>query len=465
MKFMLQTLLALVLLAPLPVLGQDGTHIIVDIEGIPAGTAKVVGIYGDRNYLADSAIVDDKGHFELKREEALPEGFYTILLPGMKNISFLMDKDQDFSLKANAANMWESAEVEGCLEAELFFKNMVFQKKQEPELRSLGAVIRSSDPNSDAYKNAKARQKELLDDRQKHLQEIFTEYPDAFFTAFKRSGQNPKFQNFRKPNGDIDTIRQVVDYRNHFWDGFDFEDERLMNTPVPYNKLRRYVKELIPQQRDSLLKVIDPLIEQVLPYDDYFQFFSNWIAIQYENGKTTVMDGEAVYVHIIQKYFTPERAFWDNKENIEKLRKHAWEMEASLMWKKGPDVKAPDLSGKLRSIYEKDAQLIVVFMFSPDCEHCQEQAPEIEAIYQKWKDKGVDFYGIAVNTTDEEWREFMNKQKFSFTNVYDPTNRAIYAKYYVDNTPELYLLDQERTIIAKNLHANQLETMFKRYLK
>jgi peroxiredoxin len=203
----------------------------------------------------------------------------------------------------------------------------------------------------------------------------------------------------------------------------------------------------------------------VLPYKPYFQFFSNWIALQYENGKTTVMDGEAVYVHIIQKYFTPELAFWDTEENLEKLRKHAWEMEASLLWKKGPDVKAPDQYGKMQSIYEKDAQLIVVFMFSPHCEHCQEQAPEIEKLYQKWKDKGVDFYGISVNTTDEEWQAFLKRFRFSFTNVFDPTNKAIYAKYYVDNTPELYLLDQDRTIVGKNLHANQLEVMFERYLK
>jgi thiol-disulfide isomerase/thioredoxin len=104
-------------------------------------------------------------------------------------------------------------------------------------------------------------------------------------------------------------------------------------------------------------------------------------------------------------------------------------------------------------------------MYSPDCEHCQKDADEIQRIYTKWKDKGVEFYAIAVNTTDAEWRAFINLHKFTFINVFDPTNRAIYAKYYVDVTPELYVLDKNRTIVAKNLHAEQLEAIFEKELR
>ncbi|MEZ4920766.1 MAG: hypothetical protein R2792_16815 [Saprospiraceae bacterium] len=135
--------------------------------------------------------------------------------------------------------------------------------------------------------------------------------------------------------------------------------------------------------------------------------------MQYENGKTTVMDGEVVYVHIIQKYFTPELAFWDTEENLEKLRKHAWEMEASLLWKKGPDVNAPDQYGKMQSIYEKDAQLIVVFMLSPHCEHCQKQAPEIEKAVSEVERQRLDLRDFS-HTTDEEWQASPKAIPFQF---------------------------------------------------
>lgn len=440
----------------------DSTLIDITLEGLPAGTAKLVGVFGDQNYIADTAVIENGGHFVLRRQKPLPAGYYTFLLPGNRFFSFLVDKDQRFTMRAKADAIIPTTVIKGSLNAELFAENLRFQYAQEPELNRLADTLRKFPAGRPEYQRAKARQKQLLDERKAQLDAVVKQHPTAFYTKFKTAGQNPDFPDFRKANGDIDTIRQIVYYREHFFDGVDFSDERLLYTPVIGNKLKRYIKELTPQRPDSLIKVSDKLIRQVMPYKEYFKFFSNWIALQYENGKTTVMDGEAVYVHIIQEFLTPELAFWDTKENIEKLRQKAWEMEASLLGKKGPDVRAQDITGQFKSIYEMKAPIVVVFMFSPDCEHCQKEAPEVEALYQKWKTRGVDFYGIAVNTTDGEWRDFIKKNNFTFTNVFDPTNRAIYAKYYVDITPELYVLNQDRIIVGKNLHPNQLEEIFER---
>ncbi len=444
----------------------DSTLMDVTIEGIPAGKTKLVGIYGDRNYLADSAVVDASGHFEIRRKNQLPAGFYTFLLPGgNKNFSILVDKDQRFKIRASATDIAGTMQVDGSLNTELFYKNYLFQAKQDPELSQLAEQMRGKPESAPEFQKAKERQNQILDERKAHLEDLYKKYPDAFFTKFKKAGQNPDLTYPRKAKGDLDTLRQLMTYRGQFWQTVDFSDTRLLYTPVVGNKLRRYIKEMTPQNRDSIIAVADPLIRKVMPYKTYFQFFANWIAMQYENTKTTVMDGEGVYVHVIQNFFTPELAFWDKRENLEKLQKHVWEMEASLMGKKGPDVKAQDLSGNMKSLYDMTAPLVVVFMFSPDCEHCQKDAPKIQEIARNWKSRGVDFFGIGVNTTLEELKPFVQKHGFQFPVVFDPTNRAIYAKYYVDITPELYILNKDRIIVAKNLKAEQLEEVFQRELK
>lgn len=444
----------------------DSTRIEVHIEGLQAGTARLVGTYGEQNYIADTAVVDASGHFVLRRERLLPAGFYYFLLPGQKNFSILVDKEDQFmTLRAKVADIQGTLQINGSLNTELLYRNFRFQGAQELELNQLAPVLKSNPATSAEYQKARARQNEILADRKAHLDTIFRQYPDAFFTKFKIAGQNPEWPEHRKPNGDLDTMRNLLQYRERFWDGVDFNDTRLLNTPVIFNKLKRYIIELTPQQPDSIIKVADPLVQRVLPYPEYFKFMVNWIGLNYENGKTKVMDGEAVMVFLIDKYVTPENAFWDTPENVAKLRKKVDEMKASLLGRKGPDVRAQDINGQFKSIYEMTAPLIVVFMYSPDCEHCQEQAPEIQRIYQKWKGKGVDFYGISVNTTDEEWRKFVKKSGFTFTNVFDPTNRAIYGKYFVDITPELYVLNKDRIIVAKNLVASQLEMIFERELK
>lgn len=444
----------------------DSTRIEVFIEGLQAGTVRLIGNYGDQNYIADTTVADATGHFVLRRARPLQPGFYYFLLPGQKNFSLLIDKEDQFmTLRAKVADIPGTMQVKGSLNTELLYRNSRFQGAQEPEMNQLSQVLRSNPATSAEYKKAKERQNQMLAERKMHLDTIFREHPNAFFTKFKLAGQNPDWPEFRKPNGDLDTLRNLQHFREHFWDGVDFTDTRMLYTPVIFNKLKRYIVELTPQNPDSIIKVADPLVQRVMPYPEFFKFIVNWIGLNYENGKTKVMDGEAVMVYLIDKYITPENAFWDTPENVGKLRKKVDEMKASLLGRKGPDVRANDINGQPKSIYEMTAPLIVVFMFSPDCEHCQEQAPEIQRIYEKWKDKGVDFYGIAVNTKEDEWKKFVKKNGFTFTNVFDPTNRAIYAKYFVDITPELYILNKDRTIIAKNLAASQLETIFEREMK
>ncbi len=444
----------------------DSTQIEAYLEGVPAGMAKLVGVWGDMNFIADSTPVDASGHLVLRRKKQLLPGFYTFLLPGMKNLSFLIDKDQRFTMRANIADALNTMKVEGeGINTQLFYETIRYQNKQEADLAKTTATMNKSAANSPEFIQAKEQQTKLLEERKTYLAGIFKQYPDAFFTKFKIAGQNPEFKEYKKPNGDMDTMRQLIYYREHFWDGVDFNDDRLLNTPVIGNKLKRYIKELTPQNPDSLIKVADPLIQRVLHNKQYFKYFANWIALQYENTKTTVMDGEAVYVHIIKNYFTPELAWWEKPENLQGLQTHVWEMEASLLNRKGPDVRAMDVNGQYKSIYEITAPIIVIFMFSPDCEHCQKEAAEIERIYESWKPRGVEFFGIAVSTTDEEWKKFVKEKGFTFTNVFDPTNRAIYAKYFVDITPEIYVLNKDRIIVGKNLHPDQLPTIFERELK
>ena len=443
----------------------DSTQIEAYLEGIPAGLTRLVGVWGEQNYLVDSTLVDTYGHLILHRKKPLTPGFYTFLLPGMKQLSFLIDKDQYMVMRAKASDFMGTMQVEGEINTDLFYQTIRYQTKQEPELAQTTAVMNKSAANSPEFQQAKQRQTQILDERKAYLSGIYKQYPDAFFTKFKIAGQNPDFKEFKKANGDVDTLRQLLYYRDHFWDGVDFNDDRLLNTPVISNKLKRYIKDLTPQHPDSIIAVADPLIRRVLTHKQYFKFFTNWIALQYENTKTTVMDGEAVYVYIIKNFFTPELAWWEKPENLGPLQTHVWEMEASLLNRKGPDVRAQDVNGQYKSIYEITAPIVVVFMFSPDCEHCQKEAAEVEALYEKWKSKGVEFYGIAVSTTDEEWKKFVKEKGFTFTNVFDPTNRAIYAKYFVDITPEIYVLNKDRIIVGKNLHPNQLETIFERELR
>ena len=140
-------------------------------------------------------------------------------------------------------------------------------------------------------------------------------------------------------------------------------------------------------------------------------------------------------------------------------------MANSLVGQEGPNVKAPDENGQLRSVHDLTAPYIVVYLYNPDCEHCQEQSPVLVDLYRNWQQQSpplVDVYAIAIDTEADIWKDYIRKIGMNWTNVFDPTNRSIYKTYYVNITPEVYVLGPDRKIIAKNLNVNQIGEVIRR---
>ena len=436
------------------------------IAGAPAGQVLLIGFYADQNYVADTTTADASGHFIFQKNDGYNAGFYFVMMQG--NVSFQMllnATEQNFSMSANVSDLINTMKVNGSLDNELLYKNLAFQARQEPIFNQVSQQLKAAAPGSADYQRIKAEQDKLVAERKAHIQSFQDEYPTALFTKFKIAGQNPEPQVIKKPNGTLDTLAQLALYRSQLWDNVDFSDNRLLHTPVIVNKLKRYIGELTVQHPDSINKSAGLLVDKVLNHKEYLKFFANWITLYYDPEKTTLMDPEAVFVYMVKNYFKPELAYWSDSAEVYALQLRAYEMEASLVGRKGPDVSAPSPDGSLKSIYEMKAPYILVYMYDPNCENCAVETPKLVKFYQEWRSKGVDVYGIALNTDIPEWKAYIAKNRITWTNVFDPTNKSIYAKYYVNHTPELYVLNPDRTVIAKNLKVEQVPTVIEKDMR
>ncbi|MEL6140789.1 MAG: DUF5106 domain-containing protein, partial [Bacteroidota bacterium] len=332
----------------------------------------------------------------------------------------------------------------------------------QPKFTDVNGRLRGLTPATSEYATVKAEQDQLVSQRKAHLNDIFTQHPNNLFTKFKQAGQNPDLHTeLTLPDGSPDNDAQVYYFRREFWDNVDFADTNLLRTPVIANKLERYMTQLTPQRADSIISSANFLLKKVIDQPPYLRYFANWITLKYEPGKTTLMDSEAVYVNMIRNYFTKDLAFWSDSMTIFGLQQRAGEMAQSLMGQKGPNITVNDLNGQPRALYDEKAPYVIVYMYNPTCEHCIEETPKLLNLVRSRNDIGV--YAIAIDTEPEPWQRFV--QQFgiqSWTNVYDPTNRSIYKTYYVDHTPELYLLNPDRIIIGKNLKPAQVAEVIQR---
>lgn len=425
----------------------------------------LIGMYTDKKYIADSASIAQGGKFKFEGDQLFPKGFYFIVLPDNSVIKLLLDEDQTFSFTANTSDIDATAKISGSLANKLFYEDLNFKKDIDAEYIPVSRKISSISPSSPefpaTYKKFMALSKKYNDRNNYYLKM----YPNNFFTKFKIGGKNPLLTFPKDANGNLDVKKQVDKYRAEFWDGFDFTEKGLINTPAFTNKIERYFTQLVNQNQDDIIKYLDVLMERCKDNDEYYKIITNWVALKYEPGKTKLMDGEAVYSHVILKYFTNEKATWMDPESIKVLRQRASEMVQSLLNKPAGNVTARGYDGKTHTILDSKAPVIIVFIYNPNCEHCEAETPELIEFYKKWKNKGVEIFSIAANTTEPEWKGFNQRFNLPWVDLFDASNASWYPKYFVDVTPELYVIDKDRKIFAKNLHPNQLETIMRRINK
>ncbi|MBK9109819.1 MAG: redoxin domain-containing protein [Saprospiraceae bacterium] len=446
---------------------SDSCHIKFHIKGLQEGKVKFIAVFADQNYILDSSLVDASGKFELKSKRTIPSGYFYAILPDYSNFHFMIGDQPFFSMNADKSDMVATMQIENSADNEMLYENFKMQLRHDEDTKALQELKNAVGTPPEILQKVDSLLEAMQKERKMQLQVFQKKYPDALYTKFKQAGQNPELVDVRLPNGEVDRERQLELFRQMFWDHVDFNDERLLRTPVLANKLKRFIMELTPQHPDSIIRQADFIIKKSLVNKEMFKFVSNWIALKFQPTQTKVMDGEAVFVHILEKYFdTKEKAFWASDKDLADFKKKVFEMKSSLLNRKGPDVVSTDFYGNTRSIYEIKEDFVIVFMYDPDCDHCQKEMPLLREFYKTWKPKGVEVFAIVLNATDDEWRNFINKNGVQdWINVHDPSNKSIYAKYYVDITPELYVLNKDRKIIGKNLKVEQVPFIIEQELK
>lgn len=435
--------------------------ITAEVNGLGGQLTRFIGTVGTVNFLVDSAFADASGKVTFAADSLMPGGLYYLVFPDNSYIQFLLDKDQEMVFRADKADLVGTMKVDGSLDNELFYQNLVFETQFQQAVQPIEAEVNAL-PAGPARDAAIARRDAKVAERKAHIQQFKTQHPESFFTVFKLAGQNPDLKNPLKPDGSIDSALQVFYYRMEFWDNVNFADERLLHTPVITNKFETYIGKITDQRIDSVIKYGDRVIEMAKGNREMFKFFANQMAIKY--NQSPIMGGEAIFVHVVDKYFTDELAFWSNPEELAGIRKKANEMRPSLLGMPAQDLVCTNLAGQQESLLALKAPIILLYIWDYNCEHCQERTPLMVQEYKKWKSRGVEVYALCTGQEEAEWRKFIQKyQMQGFHNVYDPKYASnYYQKYHIDITPELYVINQERKIVAKDLHPNQVaETLNK----
>jgi peroxiredoxin len=432
--------------------------------------------YGKMKALADSVLLDANSSGTFKGKQPLAGGIYFIVSP-KKEILFelLVDKQQHFSIKADSVTLPNNVIFTGSPDNTAFQNYTRFANVTGQSIAQTNAEYATAKSKKDTAA-IMARVKVLSDKMQHHRDSIVAKQPNSLLSALFMAMREPVVPRAAiHPKGTYDSAYAYYYYREHYWDGVSFTDERLIRTPFFEPKLDKYYKELISPNPDSVSREVDQMLLFSRTNAEMYKYLMVHFVQKYINPE--YMGQDAVFVHLFEKYVNTGLADFFTPQYKEFMTKRAYSVMANLIGQPAPNLEMVDTLDKPMSLYNIKSDMVVICFWDPTCSHCKEVVPKVDSIYHaKWKQLGVKVYGVMVDGGKDTWKQFIHDNNLKdWVHVYQlPAKQEEEAKagkpnyrqlYDVFQTPILYLLDKDKRIVAKKLTYQQLDEVINLKLK
>ena len=434
------------------------------IIGLKDTTCMLAYYYGDKQYARDTSKIDSEGRFIFSGNKSLDHGMYMVVLPDGNYIEIVITED-NFSFVTELDDLVGKMKFSNSYENEKFYGYMQFISEKQKALKELQA---KKENTSEKEVNSIDLKIEEMGKIVMDFQTNFTtNNPNILFSKILNASKDiemPKFPLLA--DGSEDNDLQFKYYKSHFFDTFDFSDDRLLRTPVFHSKINTYLEKLTAKAPDSLIVSCDYLIEKSRVNPDVFRYVVSYLTSKYERSK--IMGLEKVFVHLVNNYYKTNEVTWVDEAQMFKIIDRAETIEPLMIGSKAPNLILRDSSGIIHNLYKIDTELTLLIFYDPDCGHCKKEMPIIKQKYEEWieNDISIEVMAVSVELDRGKWTDFIKTfDTDSFINVAEfktyvdgEFNRQndpyvtpfpyIKQLYDINGTPKVYLLDKDKNILV-----------------
>ena len=108
-----------------------------------------------------------------------------------------------------------------------------------------------------------------------------------------------------------------------------------------------------------------------------------------------------------------------------------------------------DVDGKSWTLQSLHGKVVLVNFWATWCPPCRKEMPDLDALYRKFKDKGL----VVLAISDEEMakvKPFLAERNLGFPILLDP-GRKINELFHVDGIPKTFIYDREGKLAAQSI--------------
>ena len=222
---------------------------------------------------------------------------------------------------------------------------------------------------------------------------------------------------------------------------------------------------MVLQHPDSIIAEAKRLIPIAKQSPDTYRYMI-WFLTNYTE-RSEIMGMDAAFVYMVENFYaTGEMDFWINQTVKENLIKKAKKLKPILIGQTAPELIMLDTLMQAVSLHQVKAKYTILLFWDPSCGHCKKEIPVLKNfIDQKAKQYDIKVFAVCSDTNMVEMKKYIRQYAMDWINVngpraYTPNYHDLYDIY---STPVMYLLDEKKTILAKRLTAEQIESFIEHH--
>ena len=119
----------------------------------------------------------------------------------------------------------------------------------------------------------------------------------------------------------------------------------------------------------------------------------------------------------------------------------------------------PNPQGEMVKLSDMKGKYVLIDFWAAWCKPCRQENPNLVRMYNLYKDKGFEVFGVSLDRTKEDWLKAIEDDVLTWTHVSDLQyfNSKAAETYQINAIPATYMLDPDGKIIAKDLRGPSLE--------
>jgi hypothetical protein len=260
-----------------------------------------------------------------------------------------------------------------------------------------------------------------------------------------------------------DRAKMLTYLSEHHFDNFPWKDERLLNTPVLYNKFKAFNQQIFLLDAELSIPVVLKALNESKQNPTLYYALFDYLEHEFGNYRSPYRD-ELLYIAMLNDILTIS--------DLEETRKLFYEYELSLISKNQPGMPAIDFNillsnGDSTHLYAIEAEVLLLYFQNPDCPTCgelREKMKKMEMLNTAIESGKLKVVSIYFEDKEDVWRNYLKTRAFKnwmhgWNYDIEITEKRLYD---IRNIPMIMLLDKEKKVVKKDLLSNEMEDWLKK---